>query len=60
MLVESGLVGDMAGEIRFLHLEAERARTAALSATSPQARRGLEQLASHYSDQARQLNIKAG
>jgi hypothetical protein len=44
-------------EIRFLHREAEECRRAANGLSNSEARRGLQQLAKHYEQEARRLNV---
>lgn len=44
-------------DVRFLHHQAEKCRTAAVAAENEHARRGLQQLASHYEREARRLNL---
>ncbi len=46
-------------EIRYLHLEAEKARAAAVAANDDRISADLYQLASHYDREARQLNLVA-
>jgi len=44
-------------DIRFLHHQAEKCRTAALETADAGARQGLQQLARHYDREARRLNL---
>ena len=44
-------------EVRFLHRQADECRRAANDIADEQARRGLQQLASHYEREARRLNL---
>ena len=44
-------------EVRFFHLQAEKCRAAAVEAQNEHARRGLQQLATHYEREARRLNL---
>lgn len=44
-------------DVRFLHKQAEKCRAAAVAAQNEHARRGLQQLASHYEREARRLNL---
>ena len=44
-------------DVRFFHQQAEKCRAAAVAAENEHARRGLQQLASHYEREARRLNL---
>ena len=44
-------------EVRFFHQQAEKCRAAAVAAENEHARRGLQQLATHYEREARRLNL---
>ena len=44
-------------EVRFFHQQAEKCRAAAVDAQNEHARRGLQQLATHYEREARRLNL---
>jgi hypothetical protein len=44
-------------DVRFFHQQAEKCRTAAVAAENEHARRGLQQLATHYEREARRLNL---
>ena len=44
-------------EVRFFHQQAEKCRAAAVEAQNEHARRGLQQLATHYEREARRLNL---
>jgi hypothetical protein len=44
-------------EVRFFHQQAEKCRVAAVEAQNEHARRGLQQLATHYEREARRLNL---
>lgn len=44
-------------DVRFFHQQAEKCRAAAVAAQNEHARRGLQQLASHYEREARRLNL---
>ena len=44
-------------DVRFFHLQAEKCRAAAVAAENEHARRGLQQLATHYEREARRLNL---
>lgn len=44
-------------EVRFFHQQAEKCRAAAVEARNEHARRGLQQLATHYEREARRLNL---
>lgn len=44
-------------EIGFLHREAQECRRAANDLSDSEARRGLQQLAKHYEQEARRLNV---
>jgi hypothetical protein len=44
-------------QIRFLHEQAEECRRAANDLADSEARRGLQQLARHYEQEARRVNV---
>jgi hypothetical protein len=46
----------MMDQIRFLHQQAEECRRAASDLSDSEARRGLQQLAKHYEQEARRAN----
>ena len=55
-MAEIALLSDM-DEVRFFHQQAEKCRAAAVEAQNEHARRGLQQLATHYEREARRLNL---